>query len=159
MKLPDDNPQCYPGSSPTIQEMEPVCPLPFLIPDSDSYGEGAYIYWLQGTACAFPCATPILYEPSHFVNQKKLFAALFTVACVCSLLLLINSIMIERYRIATMAAFTFNGAFWMALFVNLNMNSEFTCLGNAGIQQYNTFCVFCGFMMTHIPYYYYYYCL
>ena len=54
----------------------------------------------------------------------------------------------DAVELAIMAGFTFNGAFWMQLFVNMNMNHEYTCLGNAGIQQYNTFCVFCGFMMT-----------
>ena len=138
---------CFPGSPSNYTENEPVCPLPFVIPDADSYArDGLYIYWIWGTACAFPCL-PVIYSNNQFEAQRRMFQATFVIAFVFSFLLLVNSIMSRQHNLTMFALGTFNGAFWMTIFMSLNENNELICSGNAGVDQYNPFCVFSGFML------------
>ena len=145
--LPSENPHCFPGSPANFTEREPVCPLPFVIPDAASFErDDLFIYWIWGSACAFPCQ-PVIYTDSQFANMKMMFASMFLIAFVFSFLLLASSIILKHYNLAMFALGTMNGAFWMTIFIYLNANNELICSGNAGVDQYNPFCVFAGFML------------
>ena len=143
--LPSNNPYCFPGSPANYTEREPVCPLPYVIPDAASYARG-FIFWVDGTACAFPCL-PVIYSEVEFQTQKTMFIWTFSIAFVFSFLLLVNSLLGRLVTLAMFALGTMNGAFWMTIFMSLNQNNELTCSGNAGVDQYNPFCVFAGFML------------
>ena len=146
-QLPSENPYCFPGSPAKFTEREPVCPLPFVIPDAASFErDDLIVYWIWGTACAFPCQ-PVIYSDSQWNNMKTMFASTFFIAFVFSFLLLANSIITKHYNLAMFSLGTTNGAFWMTIFTNLNADNELICHGNAGVDQYNPFCVFTGFML------------
>lgn len=146
-ELPADT-NCYTGSSSTHDEVEPVCPLPLVIPDHASLtDQGANVELITGTACAFPCQ-PIIYSDQSWTNMKFMFISFFCISFIASCLSCVDHYLQKKKMLFYLSLGTLTCSFWMTLFNALNYRDDsFLCAGNAGYYTYNPFCVFSGFML------------
>jgi hypothetical protein len=150
--LPDDQPGCHNGALSSITESEPICPHPIVLPNTESYDLSAKIEMIYGTACAIPC-------PGLLFDEKrwKIFSIIaLTSYSVSTVLIAISTYqnykrINKNFNILMVCLGCLNASFWMMIYhaINYGSNADQTviCRGNSGFIPFDSFCVFCGFML------------
>ena len=140
---------CHNGSSSEYSEHIPVCPVPLVFPNSDSFLTDATIHFISGTACAYPCPAFIFTPEDWSIFKNVLFYAYgisFILSVICALSCYQD--LDKNFNIFMVCIGCINASFWMTLFTYITYDGDnLTCTGNAGFIESNTFCVFCGVML------------
>ena len=79
---------CTDGNSSTYTELPPVCPLPLVVPDSESWLSD-HVELIDGTACALPCPS-LIFTDEDWKYFKELYVGMYVVSVVLSLITIIH---------------------------------------------------------------------